>query len=341
MRTHRSQSGFTAVELLITLFVAAAFLIASYQLFNVVIKDGGNARSQSRAANVAYDYMRRYSTAATTPCSAQTPLTNSLVTTDGLTNTKVTVALSCPAFSTTDITKVDVTVTYNTPTQTVKYSTFANGSGAASSDITNGLIGWWKLDGNTDTAVGSNNGANVNATPAVGQNGLANTGYNFDGTSTWLNFSNASVFNTGELTFSAWIKPVNITTAQEIISKELQYKYALTGSGGLDLLVGTVGTGWTTNAIYAAPTIVAGGWAFVAMTVSSSGGTVKGYVNGSLIGSTTTTPITAYNTNPLLGGAYVTTPANAQFNGTLDDLRMYNRALSASEISTLYTNGAQ
>ena len=32
-----SNAGFTAVELLITLFVAAAFIIAGYQLFNIVI----------------------------------------------------------------------------------------------------------------------------------------------------------------------------------------------------------------------------------------------------------------------------------------------------------------
>ncbi len=340
MKKQRLQSGFTAVELLITLFVAAAFLIASYQLFNVVIKDGGNARAQSRAANVAYDYMRRYSTSATNPCSAQTPLTNSSITADGLTNTKLTVAISCPAFSTNDISKIDVTVTYNTPTQTVKYSTFVNGSGVASSDITNGLIGWWKLNGNTDTAVGSNNATNTNAVPTAGQNGLANTGYNFDGSTSYLNFSNASVFNTGELTFSAWIKPVNITTVQTIIAKELQYKFVLSGAGGLDVLVGTAGAGWTTNVIYSAPGIVAGGWSHVAMTVSSSGLIIKGYVNGSLIGSTATAAITTYNANPLLAGTYQTA-LGQQFNGAMDDLRVYNRALSASEVSTLYTNGAQ
>jgi len=341
MKRHRLQSGFTAVELLITLFVAAAFLIAAYQLFNVVIKDGGNARAQSRAANVAYDYMRRYTTSATIPCSAQTPLTNSSVTVDGLTNAMITVALSCPTFSTNDISKVDVTVTYNTPTQTVKYSTFVNGSGVASSDITNGLIGWWKLDGNTDTAVGSNNATNINATPASGQNGLANTGYFFNGSSAWLNFGNSTVFNNSELTLSAWIKPANISGTLQIIGKELQYKTALSGSGGLYILVGSVGTGWTTNVIYPAPGIVANSWAFVAMTVSSSAATAKLYVNGSMIGSTSITPITIYNTNPLLGGAYTQTPGNSQFNGTMDDLRIYNRALSASEISTLYTNGAQ
>ena len=39
-----STAGFTAVELLVTLFVAAAFLLAGYQLFNFVIRDGSKNR---------------------------------------------------------------------------------------------------------------------------------------------------------------------------------------------------------------------------------------------------------------------------------------------------------
>lgn len=125
----RSQeSGFTAVELLITLFVAAAFLIAAYQLFNVVIKDGGQARAESRAANVAYDYLRRYSPQAVNPCVASTPVTDSPITIDGLSNTSISVAISCPSgLTVTGLSKIEVTITYNNPQQTLKFSTFTNG----------------------------------------------------------------------------------------------------------------------------------------------------------------------------------------------------------------------
>jgi prepilin-type N-terminal cleavage/methylation domain-containing protein len=128
MIAQHKQSGFTAVELLITLFVAAAFLIAAYQLFNVVIKDGGQARAESRAANVAYDYLRRYSPQAVNPCVASTPLTNSPITIDGLSNTSISVAISCPSgLTVTGLSKIEVTITYNNPQQTLKFSTFANG----------------------------------------------------------------------------------------------------------------------------------------------------------------------------------------------------------------------
>ena len=76
-------SGFTAVELLITLFVAAAFLVSGYQLYALIIKDGGQTRSDARASNVAYDYMRRYSLSATSPCTTITPVNNSSITISG------------------------------------------------------------------------------------------------------------------------------------------------------------------------------------------------------------------------------------------------------------------
>lgn len=124
MTNRQLQSGFTAVELLITLFVAVAFLVAGYQLYNVIIKDGGNVRGQATASNTAYDYMRRYSPSAANPCAASTPLNNSPINVGGIGNVHITVALTCPYTTVTNVTKIIVTVTYNNPTQTVVYGTY-------------------------------------------------------------------------------------------------------------------------------------------------------------------------------------------------------------------------
>lgn len=121
-----NQEGFTAVELLVTLFVAAAFLIASYQLFSFVIRDGGETRSESKAASIAYDYLQRYSPTVTTPCSDSTPLSASPITVDTLVAASVTVRISCPNGSLTTLSKVEATVTYNNPAKTVRYATYVN-----------------------------------------------------------------------------------------------------------------------------------------------------------------------------------------------------------------------
>ncbi|MNH49902.1 hypothetical protein D3C87_1701760 [compost metagenome] len=66
-----SQQGFSAVELLITLFVAVAFIATGYQLYSTIVKDGGEARFRARASNLAYENLRRASN--TNPSCPTTP----------------------------------------------------------------------------------------------------------------------------------------------------------------------------------------------------------------------------------------------------------------------------
>jgi prepilin-type N-terminal cleavage/methylation domain-containing protein len=126
MTYKNKQSGFSAVELLITLFIAAAFLIAGYQLFSLVIKDSGEAREQLRAANVAEEYLQRYKSSATIPCTTQNPITNDTTTVfSGLTNTSLTVSLECgpnPAINT--MSKITVNLSYGNPQKSVTEATY-------------------------------------------------------------------------------------------------------------------------------------------------------------------------------------------------------------------------
>jgi len=124
MKYMKKQSGFTAVELLITLFIAAAFLMSGYQLYSLIMKDGGEVRATAKASNVVYDYLQRYKTSATSPCTASTPLTNQAITVDTLASVTVSVDITCPFSSTMTVTKVQVTLKYGNPQQTVINSTY-------------------------------------------------------------------------------------------------------------------------------------------------------------------------------------------------------------------------
>lgn len=128
-----ASSGFTAIELLITLFVAAAFLAAGYQLFNLVIKDGGNTRAESAASNVAYDYLRRYSDSSTNPCTTSTPLAGEAITIEGVASPLVTVAITCPQSATTTLSRIEVSISYGlgSDAKTVKYATYVDKSRGA------------------------------------------------------------------------------------------------------------------------------------------------------------------------------------------------------------------
>jgi len=342
--SHRSQqSGFSAIELLITLFVAAAFIIAGYQLYNVIIKDGGNTRAETRAANVAYDYLRRYTTsAATNPCTVGSPLgaTGSDVAVSGLSAVNVRVEVSCPYASTTNaasISEVEVTIRYNNPQKVLKYATFATGS--ASPQITSGLVGWWKMNGNgTDSSGFGRNATPVSTSTVVGQNGQPNTAYGFSGTAHLQLPGGFANFSTG-ITMSIWANPTSNGSYARFFD-------LANGPDADNIVMARAGT---TTSVYYRPYpgssliitdgMYLNGWHHYVVTQNTSGLTTF-YIDGVNRGSLTTPlpPNVNRSTNYIGRSNFV---ADSYFAGSMDDARIYNRALSADEVSKVYKAGAQ
>lgn len=122
------QAGFTAIELLISLFIAVAFIGAGYQLYAVIVKDGGDARMRARANDIAYDKLRAYTPQATNPCSVVTASpTPTIAAPTGLPpNATISVTFSCPYGLSDPLTKITVTVLYGTPQQEVTHALFVS-----------------------------------------------------------------------------------------------------------------------------------------------------------------------------------------------------------------------
>lgn len=127
-----SQSGFSAVELLITLFIAALFLIAGFQLYAYVKRNGVEAEQMARASNIAYQNLRTVASNTTyvkTPCSAATqPGSQAIASSTGLNSATVNVVISCP-YSTApqnSVSLLTATVTYQGPSgqETVRHAIF-------------------------------------------------------------------------------------------------------------------------------------------------------------------------------------------------------------------------
>lgn len=120
-----NQAGFSAVELLITLFIAVAFIASAYQLYAVILDDSGSARKQSYASNVAYQMIRQYSPAATAKCSSfvPTPLAT-MPAGNELQNATVTVQFSCPFGFGSETSKLTVSVKYDTPQKEVVHAIY-------------------------------------------------------------------------------------------------------------------------------------------------------------------------------------------------------------------------
>lgn len=115
------KDGFTAVELLITLFIGSVFLLAGYQLWAYSVKSAYDTDRMTKASNVAYDYLRRY-TPASGACSAATPVNGTAITVTGLSNVTVTVQVTCPYTALPNVSKVVSTVQYDNPAKAVSHA---------------------------------------------------------------------------------------------------------------------------------------------------------------------------------------------------------------------------
>ena len=76
------QQGFTAVELLVTLFIAALFIASGYQLYAVTTTDSANIRARSIAGSIGYRHLRIEQAKTSFACNSTTIPYSSLPTQD-------------------------------------------------------------------------------------------------------------------------------------------------------------------------------------------------------------------------------------------------------------------
>jgi large repetitive protein len=225
---------------------------------------------------------------------------------------------------------------------------------AFAQDITTGLVGWWKLDEGTGTnaadSSASNNPGTLTAGPAWATGQLGGAVAFTRSSQQYITIPDAAPLDiTGELTLATWVKPTNLTEGEhhEFINKtacpstcDTNYGFGWEDFGNLRFYFANPANVYqiylTTSAV-----VSVGTWTHVAVTYKLSTSTIVVYVNGSSVtgfasgGSPTTTAILT-NAHPLLLGAFTTGDATGFLNGALDDVRVYNRALTAGDITALY-----
>ena len=216
------------------------------------------------------------------------------------------------------------------------------------------LVCWLKLDETSGTTANDSSGYGNHGTLVNGFTFSANSatgviggGLSLDGTNDYLHCGDGASLNlTGDLTLSCWVKPT--------VSSNNQKDYAALMSKAGGGAVGNVGVGGYALLVHAGNTIygITGGhnaysasgpfllaetWYHIAYTHSSITGRIL-YING--IESVKNTshlavPQVASSGNNFQVGRYRNN--NAQyFNGVFDEVRVYNKCLSPSEIHALY-----
>lgn len=334
-----SKSGFTVVELLVTLFIAAAFLATGYQLYGAIIKDAGQTRAKARANNVAYDYLKRYESTTTSPCISSQPLIDLPVSVSGISASTITIDISCPYTGAPNVSKVTATLKYNNPQKTTSISNYASADTPA---LEYGLVGWWPFNGDASDASGKgNSGTIIGATLTTGQNSTANSAYLFNNSAQNQSIDIPSTFglsNAG-LTISLWFNNPTATNLGAFIKvgDTSSYGYGIgiggtnLGNAGNNLIIIFESVRWIVTSA-----TISTGWHSVVFIIDNSG-VPSAYLDGVSAGSYSGTSAIAPTGDLTQIGGYGTT---GHFNGSIDDVRIYKRVLSSTEITSLYSLGA-
>lgn len=111
--SHHTQQGFSAVELLITLFIGAFFLFAGYTIWSQVTVQGVESSKMAAASNIAYSNLRKHINTSYPACNYTTPVqvATEAVSTPTVSGT-ATITRSCPDTSRTNTTLITSKVTY-------------------------------------------------------------------------------------------------------------------------------------------------------------------------------------------------------------------------------------
>jgi hypothetical protein len=214
-------------------------------------------------------------------------------------------------------------------------------------NLKRGLVLWVKLDegsgtttadssgyGNTGTLYDANTTNTDGNTPPKWVDGKYGKALSFDGVDDYVDIPNNPNGNYSRA-LVAWVKNVPNSGRYDVINSRGTFFNIQNGKVCIYIL------GASSSYLCSSSLLNFNQWNFMAGVYDYTINTVKVYVNGLFSGSLVLPnyPDTA-SRNDVIGWCSYCCPLCAMFNGTIDEVRIYNRALSAEEIQALYYEGA-
>jgi len=210
------------------------------------------------------------------------------------------------------------------------------------------LVGWWRFDEGTGTVAsdssGNGNNGTFNGDPewVAGHFGGA---LEFDGTGDWLDCGTGQSLRLGgAVTMTAWIK-VNVLNLDHKVGGNQNnsnggYKMTAYSNNKIEFEIRTAANAGTLNRNTVGGTILAvGEWYHVAGVYSQQGGYIRTYVNGVLDRELATTAVLGVSPGPFRIGCEPFNTGGYNFNGAMDDIRVYSTALTEGEILAAMVGG--
>ena len=221
-----------------------------------------------------------------------------------------------------------------------------------SSSLQNGLVGCWPFNGNANDESGyGHNGVVSGAVLTNDRFGNIGKAYNFNGVSNYIQTNYIGVLGSNKRTLSFWAK-TNSVVATDGMSA-VSWGSDTLGSR-FDGYFNFLSVGATSNIASAAITYntpqpvnnnIWHHYVFLIDTINPTISSVRVYQDGVLLNSrlanygSLSTPVNTLGRSPVQFGKSVYVGIPAFFKGQLDDIAIWNRALSNQEIQQLFYSG--
>lgn len=207
------------------------------------------------------------------------------------------------------------------------------------SNLDEGLVGWWKLNETSGTNAwesvrgiynGTNNGA------GLGMAGIIGDAYDFEATDTdYVDIADIDITN--EITISAWVNHESLTNYQGYVEKGRDTSWGLDKEDTTDLARLRVKHSGGVYTVTSTSAVSTGRWIHVVGTFNLSEGLEKIYFNGTNEANTSVGDnIATDNNNIKIGKQF----DGLGMDGLIDEVAIWNRSISAEEVTQLYNGGA-
>ncbi len=215
------------------------------------------------------------------------------------------------------------------------------------------LISWWAAEGDANDQTSTNNGSLHNPATA-NATGIVGTAFSFDGTNAYVQIPDATSLRPTNFTLEAWVKFTSLNSAgsggspagdQYIIFKQNSrasdfegFDLSKTRVSGGDVFRLLVSSSSGAYAQVKSTTLINTGiWYHVAAIRGTN--FMQVYVNGQLQGQTNISFAQDYGNYPLYFGTSGQASWDHKLSGALDEVSIYNRALSSNDIAGIYAAG--